>query len=341
MLSKLHLSHLGKVKTKYRARSVFYWPNMTRDIDNLISNCRSCVIFSKSPSKEPLINHPIPTRAWQKIGIDLFELYGKMYLVIVDYFSKFVELKKLHKNTTSENIILHLKETFSMLGIPDEIISDNGPQFSSNLFRDFAKSWGFQHSTSSPLFPQSNGQVERTVGTIKSILKKCFNDKTDPYLAILELRNTPIDNNLYSPAQLLLHRNLKSILPVTEEHLKSKIIKNCFHRNNLKQKQKTQKMYFDCKTRKLNDLSINQKVLIKNHGHFSLPGKIVNVNHKRRSYDIEINDTNKIVTRNRHQIKLDPEKPLDFQNSEREENDGDFYVTKFGRTSKPPIRFNA
>lgn len=72
MLKKLHTTHLGREKTKYRACTIFYWPNMSQYIDNFISNCRSCVIFSKSPPKEPLIHHKIPERAWQKIAMDIF-----------------------------------------------------------------------------------------------------------------------------------------------------------------------------------------------------------------------------------------------------------------------------
>lgn len=356
MLSKLHTSHLGREKTKYRARTIFYWPNMSQDIDDFISNCRSCVIFSKSPPKEPLIHHKIPERAWQKIAMDIFKMNGLFYICVVDYYSKFTDVKCL-KNITSESVILYLKHLFSLLGTPQEIVSDNGGQLCSDSFKKFSQEWGFDCTYTSPYFPQANGQVERQIGTMKSILKKCFYEKTDPYLALLELHNTPLDNNLYSPAQLLLNRNLKSILPVTNKHLKPKIISSKFHRNNLKQKQKTSEFYYNRKTRKLPPLKLNQNVFIKNNGYFNLPGKIIKIKKNPRSYEIKLHGSGKIFTRNRHHLKADPMPPIESQKTEETENfnlkfdnrhgdlhakqktDDGFYRTKFGRIVRPVVRF--
>ena len=101
-------------------------------------------------------------------------------------------------------MIKHIKPHFARYGIPEEVISANGPQFGSAEFEKFAKDFEFKHTTSSPRYPQSNGLAERTVQTIKSILKKSLQDKRDPNLAHLDLGNTPIDGVGKSPVQLLM-----------------------------------------------------------------------------------------------------------------------------------------
>ena len=108
----------------------------------------------------------------------------------------------------------HIKPHVAKYGIPEEVISDNGPQFASALFEKFSKDFEFKNTTSSPRYP-SNELAERTVQTIKSILKKSLQDKSDPNLALLDLRNTPIDGIGESPAQLLMGRRTRMLLPTS------------------------------------------------------------------------------------------------------------------------------
>jgi transposase InsO family protein len=91
-----------------------------------------------------------------------------------------------------------MKSCFARHGIPDRVISDNGPQFSSVEFSKFSSSYGFKHQKSSPRYPQANGKIERAVKTMKSLLKK----SKDPYIALMAYRDTPLENG-YSPAELL------------------------------------------------------------------------------------------------------------------------------------------
>ena len=121
------------------------------------------------------------------------------------------------KNTTSESAINHLKWYFSRHGIPEIIISDNDPQFSAAKFSKFAEEWGFTHLTSSPHYPQSNGEAERAVQTAKDLITK----SEDPYLALLSYRSTPLHNG-YSPEKLLIGRRLRSTLPLAPEKLTPK-----------------------------------------------------------------------------------------------------------------------
>ena len=126
------------------------------------------------PPKEPLLTSPLPSRPWQKVAADLFELNKAQYLIVVDYFSRYPEVVKLN-STTSISIINILKSIFARHGIPSKLITDNGPQFSSHTFKEFSSTYSFQHVTSSPRYPQSNGMAERAVGTAKRLLQ-CAQD---------------------------------------------------------------------------------------------------------------------------------------------------------------------
>ena len=108
--------------------------------------------------------------------------------------------------TTSNMVISTMKQVFSEHGIPSRVVSDNGPQYSSEAFKEFA------HITSSPKFPKSNGFIERQIQTIKRALIKARQTGRDPNLAMLCLRTTPINHNLPSPAELLNNRILRSNL---------------------------------------------------------------------------------------------------------------------------------
>ena len=114
-----------------------------------------------------------------------------------------------------------MKSVFARHGIPDELVADNMP-FSSKALCKFASEWGFKVSTSSPRYPQSNDMSETAIQTIKNLLKKACEDGNDPYIVLLEYRNTPISGLKESPAQLLMSRMLKSKLPTVESLLKLK-----------------------------------------------------------------------------------------------------------------------
>ena len=214
MLRHIHSSHLGIEKCKRRARDVLFWPGMISQIEDTVLNCQICSTYQRENTREPMLPHIIPERPWSQLGADLFVFNGNNYLILVDYYSSFIELSLLH-TTTSQQIITHLKSQFARHGIPDRVITDNGPQFSSDVFRQFTKDYCFQHCTASPYYPQSNGMAERAVQTVKNCLKKALLDRRDPYLALLEYRNTPMSDDLGSPAQRLMGRRTKTLIPTS------------------------------------------------------------------------------------------------------------------------------
>jgi hypothetical protein len=156
----------------------------------------------------------LPDLPWQKVGTDLFELNGRNYVVVVDYYSRYIELMELRSKTTND-VINALRTIFSRHGVPLTVFSDNGPCYAAAEFATFADTYGFSHETSSPRYAQSNGAAERAVQTAKNLLKKA----DDPYLALLSYRSTPLANG-YSPAQLLMGRQIRSTVPAITASLK-------------------------------------------------------------------------------------------------------------------------
>lgn len=207
ILKRLHYGHLGIKKCIDKANLSFFWPGMNKQIKNMIASCHICQKYQNSQKSEPMIPHRIERVPWYKLGCDIFHFNNEAYLLTVDYYSKFFEITNLKHDMSSENVILSLKQIFSRFGIPNIVVSDNGPEFNSARFKTFSQEWEFKHITSSPRYPQSNGQVERTIQTVKKSLKKCFDDNRDIYLALLDIRNTPIDEQ-NSPANILMNRNL-------------------------------------------------------------------------------------------------------------------------------------
>ena len=144
---------------------------------------------------------------------------GSEYLVIVDYYSKMPIVQKMPTSQcNSAKTITVLKELFAEHGIPEEIRSDNGPQFTSHLFAEFTKDWNIKHSTSSPRNPRSNGQAESAVKIVKGLLTHTKCSGQDPYLALLAYRSTPVDSHLQSPAEMLYQCALRTTVPQRIRH---------------------------------------------------------------------------------------------------------------------------
>ena len=212
-LTCLHTGHLGTVKCTEGAKTTLYWPGYVRDIQEMVERCSRCQANRNVSAHEPLIPTPVPEYPFQKVGADLFTLDGVTYLLNVDYYSKWLYIAPLH-DTKSIDVIRELKRIFADFGSPEILVTDGGPQFGSHEFRRFASDWLVQHTMSSPAYSRSNGQPERMVQTAKNLLRKCSQDNTDYQQGLLALRDTPIANNLPSPAELLQGRRLRGNLPI-------------------------------------------------------------------------------------------------------------------------------
>ena len=235
-----------------------------------------------------------PERPWAKVGADLFEHKGTTYLLTIDYYSKWIEVDKLD-NLTSKNTISYLKSQFARHGIPDELRSDNGPQFGSAEFAEFAIYYGFVHTTSTPHYPQANGEAERGVQTIKTLLKKA----ADPYQALLNYRNTPLDGLSLSPAQLLMGCRLKTMLPTTAALLRPQ--GSAEVKNALEKKKKKEKQYYDKHCGKELPSLHTGDVIRMQKGRKWEPATVLYKHQSPRSYVVETPEGSR-YRRNRRQL---------------------------------------
>ncbi|CAB3981992.1 retrotransposon-like family member retr-1 [Paramuricea clavata] len=249
MLQRIYHGHMGIKKLKRRARDALYLPLMSKQIAEMVSKCTVCLEHRKENIKEPMIPFRVPTIPWEVVPTDLFSFNNSDYLLIVDYLSRYFEVVTL-PDTKSSTVITYSKSIFSRHGIPAEVVSDNGPQYSSREFQAFTESWEFKHTTVSPLNSQANGLAERTVQTIKDILVKSKKDQQDPYLSLLEYRNSPIDD-VGSPAQLLMNGRLCSRIPQTILQLKPRVLDPVDVKKKLNLKQQKQKFYYDRQSKSL------------------------------------------------------------------------------------------
>ena len=290
MLELIHDGHLGIVKCRARAKRDIWWPGMSNDIAHMVNNCLTCQKELPTPT-ESLAPSSLPERPWEKLGMDLFDLNGQTYLLVVDYFSRWIDVMDITRDKSSQATVNALKVLFSTHGYPDLIISDNGPQFASAVFTDFAQQSNFLHITSSPRYPKANGESERAVGTIKRLFRKT----KDLQMALLNYRSTPLSNG-YSPAELLMNRRLKTLIPTIQSHLRPTVPDyEAVNRKHSDLNQKT-KNHHDHRHRAkdLPDLEIGDPVYVRDQ---KTEGHVVN-KVAPRSYTVRT-DTNTSVRRNR------------------------------------------
>ena len=212
MLDRVHTGHQGIAKCRERVRQSIWWPGLSRQLEELVKNCATCRKCVQQRS-EPLIPSNLPELPWERVGTDLFDMKGHNYLLVVDYYSRYIEVARLSR-TTADEVILYTKSIFARHGIPEVVVSDNGPQYSSEAYANFAREFQFKHVMSSPHYQQSNGEAERAVQTVKNLIKK----DADPYLAMLLYCSTPLKCG-FSPSELLMSRKLRTNLPVTRDSL--------------------------------------------------------------------------------------------------------------------------
>ena len=339
VLDKIHTGHFGIHKCRERARESVWWPGLNKQIEDMVTTCTTCC-KERQNRPEPMLSTPFPDRPWQKVATDLFHYNGKEYVLVVDYFSRFFEIAPL-KNTSSDDVINHLKSIFSRHGIPERVFSDNGPQYSSASFAKFSEEWGFTHLTSSPRYPQSNGEAERAVKTAKTLLKKC----KDPYLALLAYRSTPTHNG-YSPAELLFGRRLRSTLPATPDKLEPDWpkITDIRQKESIYKQKQTDNFNKRHQAKELPKLSHGEKVWVTD---MDSPATVIKQADEPRSYVVKTEKS--ILRRNRKHLVPTP-KATEGQEEEDDQPymqqpsipppSPDVTHTRSGRIVRAPERLN-
>ncbi|XP_063954061.1 uncharacterized protein K02A2.6-like [Lytechinus pictus] len=304
MKEELHRGHNGVESTLRRARDHLYWPGMSKEIKEFIQTCDTCQKNSSSQPAQPLMSHQIIDRPWAKIGLDLFHHSNDTYLIMVCYYSNFFEMEKLQR-TTAPAVIKKLKHQFGRYGVPEIIVSDNGPPFSSNKFAEFTKKLGVKHNTISPYNSKANGKAESAVKTAKRLLTRCKDTGDDIDLALLNIRNTPTQGIQSSPVQRFMGRRTRTLLP-TSTRLLAPDRNPQADLERLKESQKRQAKYFNRDTRKLKDLSPGAIVRVKPFNNDKKWKKSV-IRKKLEDRSYEVRCEGQVLRRNREHLRATSE----------------------------------
>ena len=171
ILQELHRNHPGISRMKALARGHLWWPGLDKDIEQLAQSCQACLSIEQAPPPVSLCPWTWPSQPWQRVHIDFAGPFlDKMYFLVIDAHSKWPEIFEMTQTSTTRTIAI-LRHLFAKYGLPQQIVSDNGPQFISNEFAQFMKLNSIKHIFSAPYRPASNGVVERLVCTFKQAMK--------------------------------------------------------------------------------------------------------------------------------------------------------------------------
>ena len=236
----------------------------------------------------------LPTRPWEVIATDVFVFSNELYLVMIDYYSRWIEAI-LIRSQTSGAVISAMRDIFAHLGIPKIIRSDNGPCYDSREFRKYASHSGFTSVTSSPRYPQSNGLAESAVKIVKSLWRK----NSDKSSALFVYRTTPLRTG-YSPSELMFGRPIRSLLGMPGIN----VIDYDVFEENERQYRDTIKSKWDKKYRvsKLMALKEGDVVWIKSPSDIGCKGVIVRKDSAPESYWVNVGNSE--LRRNRKHLSL-------------------------------------
>lgn len=214
VLKLIHAGHRGVVAMKAVARSYVWWPAIDRDIERTAAECIQCQQSRRDDARTLLPNWEHPSRPWQTLHLDFAgPLEGRMFLVIVDAYTKWLEVRCV-PNATSATVILELRRLFATFGIPEKLVTDNGTAFVSAEMTTFCQRNGIRKITSAPYHPATNGQAERMVYELKLALAREKSTDINLRLArfLFKQHSTVSSSTGKSPAQLMLGREFRTNL---------------------------------------------------------------------------------------------------------------------------------
>lgn len=160
ILAQLHETHPGISRMKSLARSYLWWPHLDKDIEELVKKCNTCQSHRAAPPQSPIHTWECPKTPWTRIHIDhAGPFLGQTFLILIDAYSRWLDVH-IVPSTLAEATIKVLKQVFSAHGLPSQLVSDNGPAFTSQEFKNFMCKNGMRHSLTSPYHPRSNGLAE-------------------------------------------------------------------------------------------------------------------------------------------------------------------------------------
>ncbi|CAL4115974.1 unnamed protein product [Meganyctiphanes norvegica] len=216
VLSTLHAAHQGTSTMLARAESSVFWPGITKDIQRIREQCNQCHRNAPSNPSAPPTPPVLPAYPFQYVCADYFTHKGIAFLVIVDRYSNWPIIAKPSEG--SAGLIASLKDTFTTFGIPEELSSDGGPEFTASSTQKFLHDWGIHHRLSSVAFPHSNCRAELGVKTVKRLLTDNVGPggdlNNDAFRrALLQYRNTPDRDTRLSPAMCIFGHHIRDFIP--------------------------------------------------------------------------------------------------------------------------------
>ena len=225
VLSEIHADHQGIVRSKSIARTFVWWPGIDKNIELYVKKCENCMLQQNNPKQMRMHPWECPRYAWQRLHIDFAGPFlNHSYLIVVDAYSKWPEIIPM-QCTTSLSTINALMSIFATHGLPERIVTDNGPQFSSREFREFLDINGIQHTQSAPYHPSTNGEAERFVQTFKKNMKcrqaNSSNISSCISKFLLSYRTTAHAATGLSPSILLMGRRIRNKLDLVHPNYHS------------------------------------------------------------------------------------------------------------------------
>ncbi|XP_062559608.1 uncharacterized protein K02A2.6-like [Armigeres subalbatus] len=231
VLNIAHEGHQGVRMMKSYLRSAVWWPKLDADSEKFVKNCRGCILVSTPDVPEPMLRRSLPTGPWQDIAIDFLGPLpgGQHLLVIVDCYSRYLEVCEMNCIDAMETIG-RLRAIFGRFGIPSLIKADNGPQFTSEEFREFCSAYGIQLVNTIPYWPQMNGQVERQNRSILKRLRiaqelgKDWQKELHEFLLVYHATNHATTGD--APSKLMFGRRIQSKLPHVPVHFDDEAVRD-------------------------------------------------------------------------------------------------------------------
>ncbi|XP_059188219.1 uncharacterized protein K02A2.6-like [Centropristis striata] len=222
IVEELHETHPGVSRMKSLARSYVWWPRLDQDLENKVKTCTQCQTNQNMPPPAPLHPWEWPDRPWSRLHFDFAGPFkGQMFLIMVDAHSKCIEAH-IMSNITFPTTIDKLRQVFAVHGLPDPLVTDNGPTFTSELFSEFMHQNGIQHTRTAPFHPATNGLAERAVQTAKEGLKRMAGDSLSTQLSrfLFKYRLTPQTTTGHTPVELLMGHRPKARLDLLRPDVK-------------------------------------------------------------------------------------------------------------------------
>ena len=296
-----------------RAADSVYWPNITVDIQRVRDECSHCHRIAKSNPMQPPSDIVVPEYPFQHICCDYFSFNNHEYVVIVDRYSNWPMVFRSENGAVG--LVKRLREVFVTFGVPEELTSDGGPQFTAGKTQEFLKSWGVHHRLTSVANPHANCRAEVAVKTIKRMLM----DNASPsgsididrfQKAMLIYRNSIDPETKASPAMIIFGRPIRDAIPIPMGRYcpHSTWVETLAHREQaLAKRHSREHEKWEQHTKVLPPLRVGDHVYVQNltgnhPRRWERTGSVVEVK-QHHQYVVKIDGSGRLTLRNRQHLR--------------------------------------